>query len=78
MLSKILTKVYVATHIANSKQLLNEIEYDIEIYHGRGLCYPPKPKGEVENNNRGVDKYRNHTKTEFHNGFITYLKDESN
>jgi hypothetical protein len=30
--------------VANNKQLLNEVEYDIENYQRRGLCYLPKPK----------------------------------
>ena len=27
--------------VNNIKQLSSEVEYDIEIYHGRGLCFSP-------------------------------------
>ena len=46
---------------------LNEIEHDIENYKGRGLCYPPKPKSEGDNTNRGLDNSRYHAKTESNN-----------
>ena len=58
----------------NNKQLLNEVEHDIENYQGRGLRYPPKPKAEVDNSNRGLDNSRYHAKTEFNNCFIMYPK----
>ena len=54
------------------KQLWNEVEHDIENYQGRGLCYPPKPKAEVDNANRVLDNSRYHAKTEFSNCFIMY------
>ena len=60
--------------VANNKQLLNEVEYDIENYQRRGLCYLPKPKAGVDNRNRGLDNSRYHTKTEFNNCFIIYSK----
>ena len=59
---------------SNNKQLLNEVEHDIENYQGQGLCYPPKPKAEVVNTNRGFDNSRYHAKTEFSNCFIMYSK----
>ena len=59
---------------AYNKQLLNEVEYDIENYQGRCLCYLPKPKAEVDNTNRCLDNSRYHTKTKFNNGFIIYSK----
>ena len=55
------------------KQLQNEVEYDIENYHGRGLCYPSKPMAEVDNTNRGIDNSRYYRKTEFNNCFIVYI-----
>lgn len=36
------------------KQLLDEIEHDILNYQNRGLCYPPKPKAEVDNTDTRV------------------------
>ena len=33
------------------KQLLNEVEHDIENYQGQGLCYLLKPEAEVDNTN---------------------------
>ena len=49
------------------KQLLNErVEYDIEIYQGQGLFI----MAEVNNTNRGLDKFQYHTKTKFNNCFI--------
>ena len=44
----------------------------IDNYQGQGLCYPPKPKAEVDNTNRGLDNSRHHAKTEFNNCFIIY------
>jgi hypothetical protein len=38
----------------NNKQLLNEVEYDIENYEGQGLCYPPNSKAGVQHN-QGLD-----------------------
>jgi hypothetical protein len=35
-----------------NKQLLNEVEYDIENYQGRGLCHLPTLKADVDNTNR--------------------------
>ena len=32
-----------------NKQLLGEVEHDIENYQNRGLCYLPKPKAEADN-----------------------------
>ena len=58
----------------NNKQLLTEFEHDIKNYQGRGLCYPPKPKAEVDNTNRGLDNSRYHAKTEFNNCFNMYSK----
>ena len=46
---------------------LNEVEHDVENYKGRGLCHPPKPKGESDNTNRGLDSSRYHAKTESSN-----------
>ena len=43
--------ILIFTH----KQLLNEVEHVIENYQGRSLCYPPKPKADVDNTNRGLD-----------------------
>ena len=51
--------------VNNNKQLFNEVEHDIENYQGQGLHYPPKPKAEVDNTNRGLDNCRHHAKTEF-------------
>ena len=34
---------------ANNKQLLDEVEHDSENCQGRGLCYLPMPKAEVDN-----------------------------
>ena len=45
---------------SDNKQLLNEVEYDIENYRGRGFCYRPKPKTELDNTNRGLDNSRYH------------------
>ena len=57
------------------KQLLNEIEHDIENYRGQGLRYPTDAEGaEVNNTNRGFDNSRYHAKTEFNNCFIMYSK----
>ena len=58
----------------NNKQLLNEVEHGIEDYQAQGLHYPPKPKAEVDNTNRGLDNCRYHAKTEFNNCFIMYSK----
>ena len=52
------------------KQLLNEVQHDIENYQGRSLRYPPKPKAEVDNTNQDLDNSRYHAKTEFINCFI--------
>ena len=60
--------------LTDNKQLLNEIEHDIENYHGRGVFYPPKPKAELDNTNRSLDSSRYHGKTESNNGFIAYSK----
>lgn len=60
-----------------NKQLLNEVEHDIENYQGRGLCYPPKPKAEVDNTNRGLDNSRYYAKAESNNCFIMYSKPRS-
>ena len=38
------------------------------------IQYPPKPKAEVDNTNRGLDNYRYHAKIEFNNCFIMYSK----
>ena len=40
-----------SSKVNNNKQLLNEVEYDIENFQGQGLCYPPKPNPEVDNTN---------------------------
>ena len=61
----------------NSKQLLSEVEHDIENYQARGLRYRPKPKAEVDNTNRGLDNCRYHAKTDFKNCFIMYSKPKS-
>ena len=39
--------------VIDNKELLNEVEHDIENYQGRGLRYPPKPKPKpkVDNTN---------------------------
>ena len=39
----------------DNKQLLNEVEHDIENNQGRDWRYLPKPKAEVDNSNRGLD-----------------------
>ena len=57
-----------------NKQLLNEVEHDIDNYQGRGLRYPPKPKAEVDNANGDLDNSRYHAKTEFNNCFTMYSK----
>ena len=59
------------------KQLLNEVEHDIENYQRRGLCYPPKPKAEVDNTNRGIDNCRYHAKTESNNCLLYIQKQEA-
>ena len=56
----------------DNRQLLNEVEHDIENYQARGLRYPPKPKAEVDNTNRGLDNSRYYAKTEFNNCFSMY------
>ena len=58
----------------NNKQLLNDVECDIQIYQGRGLYCPPKPKAEVHNANRGLDKSQYQTKAKFNNSFVIYSK----
>ena len=68
------SRIYKKCRIRINKQLLNEVEHDIENYQGRGWCYPPKPKAEVDNSNRGLDNSRYHAKTEFNNCFIMYSK----
>ena len=55
------------------KQLLNEVEWDMRDYQGRGLCYLPKPKAEADNTNRGLNNSSYPTRTEFNNCFIIYL-----
>ena len=57
-----------------TKQLLNEVEHDIENYQGRGLPYPPKPKAGIDSTIQGLDNSRYHAKTEFNNCFIMYSK----
>ena len=61
----------------DNKQLLNEVEHDIENYQGRGLRYPPKSKASVDNTNRGLDNCRYHAKTGFNNCFIMYSKQKN-
>ena len=63
-------KMEIVHIVNNNKQLLNEVEHDIENYQGRGLRYPPKSKAEVDNTNRGLDNSRYHVKTEFNNCFV--------
>ena len=53
---------------------MNEVEHDIENYQGRGWRYPPKPKAEVDNTNRGLDNSRYNAKVELNNCFIIYSK----
>ena len=67
-------KILSLTRWEYIKQLLNEVEHDIENYQGRGLCCQPKPKAEVDNTNRGLDNSRYYAKTEFNNCFIMYSK----
>ena len=47
--------MFVLKHHVN-KQLLNEVECDMENDQGRGLCYLPKPKA-VDNTNRDDDGF---------------------
>ena len=47
---------YVIYLFFANKQLLDEVEHDIENYQGRSLHYPPK--AEVDNTNRGLDNCR--------------------
>ena len=42
------------------KQLLNEVEHDIENYQGLGLSYPPQPSASVDNANLVLDNSRYH------------------
>ena len=46
---------WAALHVINNKQLLDEVEHDNENYQGRE--YPPKPKPEADNTNRGLDNF---------------------
>ena len=74
---------FISTHETaqyNIKQLLNEVEHDIENYEGRGLRRRRlriakkrimKDEAEVDNTNRGLDNSRYHAKTEC---FIMYSK----
>ena len=41
---------------------------------GRGGCYPPKPKAEVDNILRDLQNSSYPTKAEFNNCFITHSK----
>ena len=41
---------------------------------GRGECYPPRPKAEVDNTLRDLQNSSYPTKAEFNNCFIIHLK----
>ena len=43
-----LVSASLVSQIAESKQLLDEVEHDSENYQGRGLCYLPKMKAEAD------------------------------
>ena len=54
-------KRYFSCLIANNKQLLDDVEYDIMNYQNRGLCYLPKPKAEADNKDTRSLKILVHT-----------------
>ena len=56
----------------DNKQLLNEVEHEIENYQGRGFL-----SAEVDNTNRGLKNSRYHAKAEFNNCFIMYSKQKN-
>ena len=55
-------------------QLLNEAEYDMKNSAGRGGCYPPRLKAEVDNTLRDLQNSSYPTKAEFNNCFVIHSK----